>query len=41
MARLTDADGVPAERVALSEAREAVDARDKVVPLKLQLEAVQ
>ena len=39
--RLTVTDGVPAERVALAKAREVADATDKVVPLKLELEAAR
>ena len=41
MAQLTDADAVPTERVSLSEARDVVAATDKVVTLKLELEAAK
>ncbi len=41
MARLTDTDGVAADRVALVEIREVTDATDKVVALKLELEAAR
>lgn len=36
--RLTMTHGVPTDRVALVDVREVVEATDKVVPLKLQLD---